>query len=286
MLKPHPKAMSALRTSYSGPGTSSTSSTSSWIPPAWVAHEFESTAALRLSIRDMGAELTDLVFQNASPGQSMDWVRVPLECAVATGNLSAVKRLLTAGVKTATPPQRMQPAPLLHLAAQGGNESVVEELLKAGVNMNEKDSSHDNRTALHCAASAGNDAAVRVLASAGADVDVLDANGRTPLHDACIFGHRGVVVFLLLKGACAQKGSREKHPALHLAAINNHPGVIEDLLSFGNVSIGHFDDHGRSGTCRVAGKKNCKHYYVQYHGATAVGRALLNALLIFIRRLS
>lgn len=168
MLKPLPKARPALRTSYSGPGTSSTSWTSSSIPPAWVIHasQLKRTAALRQSIRDIGAQLTDLVFQNASPDLSMDWVRVPLECAVAAGNLSAVKRLLTAGVKTETPPPRLQPAPLLHLAAQSGKESVVKELLKAGVNVHEKDSSSDDRTALHCAAIAGNCAAVRVLTSA------------------------------------------------------------------------------------------------------------------------
>ena len=60
----------------------------------------------------------DLVFESSRPGPFMDWLRVPLECAVATGNLAAVKRLLTAGVKTKTPPERLRTAPLLHLAAQ------------------------------------------------------------------------------------------------------------------------------------------------------------------------
>ena len=112
--------MSALEPVSPSSGGSSNSLNSPSIPRASVAGAFESKRilALRESIRCMEANLVDLVFESSRPGPFMDWLRVPLECAVATGNLAAVKRLLTAGVKTKTPPERLRTAPLLHLAAQ------------------------------------------------------------------------------------------------------------------------------------------------------------------------
>ena len=264
--------MPALEPASSGAGASSTSSTWSSIPPAWVADAFkpERTIALKESIRGMEAQLADLVFQSSSPGQWMDWLRVPLACATVAGNLAVVKRLLTAGVTLQSPSTQLPPPPLLHEAAKSGNESVVDELLLAGANVHEKDSSRYSRTALHSAAAAGGDAVVRTLIRAGADVDVLDARGRSPLHDACAHGHRNVVVFLLLNGACAQNVFEEEEPLLHLAAINNHPGVIRDLLSFGNVSVGCYNAQGRSGTREVAGH-SYERCHVPFPGATAVG---------------
>lgn len=194
-----------LKPAPSGAGASSASSASSSVPPTWVAGGLdpERTAALRQSIRGMGAQLADLVFQSASPGLLLDWIRVPLECAAAAGNLSGVKRLLAAGVKTETLLERSRSAPLLLLAAENGSEGVVKEQLKAGMDVHESDSSRDSRPALHCAVAAGNGASVRALIGAGARVNVLDANGWTPLHHACTQGHRGVVLLFLLKGARA-----------------------------------------------------------------------------------
>ncbi|CAM9171731.1 unnamed protein product [Laminaria digitata] len=226
--------LSDLGAASSDVGASSTPSSS---PTAWMDGTFapERSKALRQSIRGMEAQLVDLVFESSTAGGLMGWLRMPLGCAAAAGNLAVVQRLLAAGVFTETPPEMMRPPPLLHLAAIRGRESVVEDLLKAGVDVNETDSARHDRTALHCAAMAGGDSVVRALTCAGASMDVLDATGWTPLHYACARGHRAVVVFLLLNRARAPPTVSEEDSPLHLAAYHNHAGVIEDLLSFGKA---------------------------------------------------
>lgn len=210
--------------------------------------------AMRDNLRGMEAELVDLVLETSSAWQWMDWLRVPLECATATGSLRVVKHLLSIGVETGSPPRRSRPRPLLHAAASNGNAEIVEELVKAGADVHEVDRNHNDRTALHCAAASGADAAVRALSSAGAFVDTADTRGWTPLHLAAKMGHRGVVVFLLLKGANALGATvPEGDSPLHLAANNNHAGVIEDMLALGNACVGCCNAHGQTGTTAVYG---------------------------------
>lgn len=198
-------------------------------------------------MRGMESELVDLVLENSCPARWMEWLRVPLECASATGSLDAVKRLLAVGVETGLSIRTSRPGPLLHAAAASGNAGVVEELVKAGADVHAVDKTRNDRTALHLAAAEGADAAVRALTSAGASVDVLDSRGWTPLHVAALCGNRGVVVFLLLKGANALRATtHEGDSPLHLAASHNHAGVIEDLLTLGNACVGCCNLHGQT----------------------------------------
>lgn len=202
---------------------------------------------MRQSLCGMEAEIVDLVLRNSSRARWMEWLRVPLECASATGSLDAVKRLLAVGVETGVSTPTARPGPLLHAAAASGNAGVVEELVKAGADVHAVDSMRNDRTALHLAAAEGADAAVRALTSAGASVDVLDTRGWTPLHVAALCGNRGVVVFLLLKGANALRATtHEGDSPLHLAASHNHAGVIEDLLMMGNACVGCCNLHGQT----------------------------------------
>lgn len=216
--------------------------------------EYAPVDAMREAIRGMEAEVVDLVFSgssalSATPGRLADWLKVPLECATASGNLSAVERLLAAGVGTEPPSHGTRPGLLLHTAAGSGNAPVIEAILKDGAKVGEVDKERHDRTALHVAAASGRDAAVRAIASAPeANVDAVDTRGWTPLHVAANAGHRGAVVFLLLKGANAQlKTIREGDSPLHLAAANNHPGVIEDLLALGNACVGLCNNAGQTG---------------------------------------
>lgn len=209
---------------------------------------------MREAIRGMESLVVDLVFNgssalSATPGRLADWLKVPLECATSSGNVSAVKRLLAAGVGTEPPSHGARPALLLHTAAGSGNAAVIEAIVQDGANVGEVDKDRYERTALHVAAASGRDAAVRAVASApGANVDVADTRGWTPLHVAANAGHRGAVVFLLLKGANAQlKTVREGDSPLHLAAANNQAGVIEDLLALGNACVGLCNNAGQTG---------------------------------------
>lgn len=124
--------MPAVETTSYGVGASSTSSTSPSIPPEWVADAFESESipALRESICGMESQLVDLVFSSAFPGLLMGWLRVSLRRSADLGDLAALKRLLA---ETELPPERLPPAPLLHLAAESGREGAAEEVLQEGV---------------------------------------------------------------------------------------------------------------------------------------------------------
>lgn len=209
-----------------------------------------SADAVRKALRGMESELVDLVLESSCSGRWMDWLRVPLECATATGRLDAVKRLIAAGVETAVPPKRPSPVPLLHAAAASGNAGVLEELIKAGADVHEIDKNRNGRTALHFAAGSGAEEAVLALVRAGASIDAADAHGWTPLHVAADLGQRGVVVFLLLKGANALRATvPDGDSPLHLAASSNHAGVIEDLLALGNACVGCCNTLGQTGWC-------------------------------------
>lgn len=176
--------MPAVETTSYGVGPPSASSSSSSIPPEWVADalEPERIPALRESIGGMESQLVDLALDSASPGLFMDWLRMPLRCATDLGDLAALKRLLAAGVETELPPERLRPAAFLHLAVESGREGVVQEVLKARVDLHETDSDGENGSALHGATATGSEAAVRALVGAGASIDAVDASGWTPFQ--------------------------------------------------------------------------------------------------------
>ena len=227
--------------------------------PSFCDHtEYAPVDTMREAVRGMETELVDLVFNgssalSATPGRLADWLKVPLECATATGKLSAVERLLAAGVGTEPPSHGTRPGLLLHTAAGSGNAPVIEAILRDGAKVGEVDKDRYDRTALHVAAASGRDAAVRAIASRPeAEVDAVDTRGWTPLHVAANGGHRGAVVFLLLKGANPHlETAREGDSPLHLAAANNHAGVIEDLLALGNASVGLCNKAGQTGVMGV-----------------------------------
>eukprot|EP00903_Cladosiphon_okamuranus_P012711 g11884.t1 len=247
--------------------------------------EYAPVDAMREAIRGMETEVVDLVFNGSSalsstPGRLADWLKVPLECATATGNLSAVERLLAAGVGTEPPSHGTRPGLLLHTAAGSGNAPVIEAILRDGAKVGEVDKDRHDRTALHVAAASGRDAAVRAIASRSeANLDAVDTRGWTPLHVAANAGHRGAVVFLLLKGANAELMTvREGDSPLHLAAANNHAGVIEDLLALGKASVGLCNNAGQTALHLAARLHQVAACIALLRGGATIGRVCSQGL--------
>ncbi|CAM9650555.1 unnamed protein product, partial [Ectocarpus sp. 12 AP-2014] len=244
---------------------------------------YTSADAMREAIRGMESELVDLVFSGSSrapPRELEDWLKVPLEYATASGNLTVVKRLLSAGVGTDPPSNGMRLRLLLHTAAGSGNAGVIEEVLKSGASVDEVDKDRNDRTALHVAAMSGCDAAVRAIASdPRAVVNVADTRGWTPLHIAANAGYRGVVVFLLLKGAKSWlKIASTGDSPLHLAAANNHAGVIEDLLTLGRAPVGMCNGAGQTALHVAARLHRLGACIALLRGGATVGRVCSKGL--------
>ena len=86
--KPPSKTMSALEPASCRAGVSSTSSTSSSIPTAWIADAFKlkGISAPRQSLRGMDVKLVYVVFQSLPTRPLIDWLRLPREKAAVAGN--------------------------------------------------------------------------------------------------------------------------------------------------------------------------------------------------------
>ncbi|KAJ3035507.1 hypothetical protein HDV00_003713 [Rhizophlyctis rosea] len=120
---------------------------------------------------------------------------LPLDIAAATGNVEAVRVLLS----------RMDPDQIaistcclviqLHFDAMA-------VLVKGGVNISQKDPS--GATALHLAARAGNLEVAMMLVQSKADINMKGENGWTPLHEAISTKSFAVVRYLLKCAANTQ----------------------------------------------------------------------------------
>ena len=142
------------------------------------------------------------------------WVLRPMACAVAHGNLPAIRALLESGVdvneETIWKNAGYRP---LEVAALKGQAAAAKALIEAGADVNHQDE-QDHETALILAAANGHAAVVAVLLNAGADVNLV-CNAEmgaskhlvpaTALSMAAAKGHDACVALLLQAGADIHK---------------------------------------------------------------------------------
>ena len=116
----------------------------------------------------------------------------------------------------------------LYRAAATGDASAVEKLLTVGADVNAKN--EDGRTALHVAA---NERVAKLLLAKGADVNARSNNGETPLHIASGDGRKDVAEALLENGADMNAETRAGKTPLHDAAMGAQAEMVEFLVKNG-----------------------------------------------------
>jgi len=144
----------------------------------------------------------------------------PMACAVAHGNLPAIRALLEYGDDVnAETTWKNQPFRALEVAALNGQAASAKALIEAGADVNYQDDQYDE-SALILAAAEGHAAVVAVLLNAGADVNLACNEehdetfhpfeiGATALCKAALKGHDACVALLLQAGADIHKANAD-----------------------------------------------------------------------------
>ena len=152
----------------------------------------------------------------------------PMACAVAHGNLPAIRAILESGVEVNEETTWGDlPYRALEIAALKGQAAAAKALIEAGADVNYQDDQYDE-TALIIAAANGHAAAVAVLLNAGADVNPAcneehddtfhpHEKGATALCTAAAKGHDACVALLLQAGADIHKVNANGHTPMDLA---------------------------------------------------------------------
>jgi ankyrin repeat protein len=140
-----------------------------------------------------------VLLEGADVGMADNERELPLDKAVARGDLAMTKILLEALVRTSsmTGSNRSSGASKsLFLAAARGFTEIVQLLVHHIFDVNARD--HYERTPLHLAAIHGHPGAVMVLLShENIDVNARDRHGTTALHSAATAGHSDIFNQLL-----------------------------------------------------------------------------------------
>ncbi|CAM9142574.1 unnamed protein product [Ectocarpus sp. 8 AP-2014] len=193
----------------------------------------------RTALGGLETRLFQLVSKNATSAQWAEWLRAPLEHAVAEGDKDLALTLLKAGANGGPGWKGCDDCTLLQAAAEGGNEEVVRALLDIeGMEEVDAVSGDEGRTALHRAAAGGHTDAARVLVVAGANVGLVDGSGSTALHYAIEGGHLQLAEDLVIAGANLEANDGDSNTPLHLAAAHNDVKFIRTLTYRGvRVSV-------------------------------------------------
>lgn len=155
-----------------------------------------------------------------------------LECAVLSGNLDMVKRLVAIGATIEFNPNQEN---AFHLSVRHRHRDIVQYFLAQ--NMDPSLRGPHDITALHIAADLGDTETVKWLLAAGLEVDCRYSKNPcdkyTALYDAAAHNHVDVMAVLLEHGADAASTPYGGLSALHIAARNGHTEAASLLLDHG-----------------------------------------------------
>jgi ankyrin repeat protein len=179
--------------------------------------------------------------------------RTPLFCAVESGHLDVVERLLRENVVINRSPTMSTLSrftkTVLQAAAAKGYLTIVERLLQAGADVNaEAAEEYEGRTAFQAACEGGHIEVVERLLKEKADINApaLGYRGRTALQAAAGQGHLTIVELLLRAGADvnAEAARYRGRTALQAAVEEGHPMIVERLMEEGaDVTVEDFAGH-------------------------------------------
>lgn len=187
----------------------------------------------RTSLQGLEVELFKLVSYGATPEQWGEWLRAPLEHAVARGNLGLVNRLLRAGANGRAGWRGCRGRTLLDAAALGGSSEVVSALVRAGAGADVNVVSvSSGRSALYAATFLGHEACARQLILAGAETGFRDPVEQSTVLGTAVQDRNGRLVNdLLIAGANPNISSQQGlATALHVAAERGDEGILSALL--------------------------------------------------------
>ncbi|CAM9465566.1 unnamed protein product, partial [Ectocarpus sp. 12 AP-2014] len=188
----------------------------------------------RTTFGGLETTVSQLVSKNATSAQWAEWLRVPLEHAVAEGDKDLALTLLKAGANGGSGWKGCDDRTLLQAAAEGGNDEVVRALLDIeGMEEVDAVSGDEGRTALHRAAAGGHTDAARALVVAGANVGLVDGRGSTALLYAIEGGHLQLAEDLVIAGANLVANDGDSNTPLHLAAGHDDDKFIRTLIRRG-----------------------------------------------------
>ncbi len=153
----------------------------------------------------------------------------PLQEAVRTGDLHAVKRLLAQGADVDAWTGTGITA--LHGAIIGGHTTIAELLIANGANLNTGDTS--GYTPLHWAVHGGYSGLVEALLGRGAYTNARADDGTTPLHWAAGRGERALAELLIVNGANVDVRNDYDMTPLGVATVKGHKAMIDLLKRHG-----------------------------------------------------
>ncbi len=160
--------------------------------------------------------------------KAIAYVRTPLHYAAESGNVEAIKFLVSKGADVnAVTTAYMTP---LHYAAESGHVEAIKFLVSKGADVN---ALMNHITPLHFAARSGNVEAIKFLVIKGADVNAVTTAYMTPLHYAARSGNVEAIKFLVSKGADVKAVAVGGTTLLDRAAQSDNVEAIKFLVSKG-----------------------------------------------------
>ncbi len=198
----------------------------------------------RSALYGLEGRLFKLVSRKATSAQWAEWLRTPLEHALAEGDGDLAMSLLKAGANGGAGWKGCDGRTLLDAAAEGGSDEAVSAVLKIGrlADLNAVSGSK-NMTALHRASKGGHTAVAQMLVVEGADVGLVDSDQRSALHYALEGGHEELARHVMAAGPDLNAKDRNGDTPLHLAAALRGDKLVCTLLRRG-VGVNKVNNKG------------------------------------------
>ena len=188
----------------------------------------QSTLFRILALPESGPAIKFLLASGVKPFNIRDGYSA-LQHAAASGNLGAVRALLSAGADVLH--WDINGITALHAASNTYNGPVVRTLLDHGAEVSRR--TKDAQTPLHFAVNAGGESVVRILLEYGADLSIADNQNKRPLDCAIHTNNEPMVRLLLEYGGDITHQDREGRTPLHYAVIEGHERIARILVEHG-----------------------------------------------------